>query len=126
MGGMPGKVMGVVRGGKLGMPGMLGGAGAGMVTPVNIGGGSAGGSAAWTMKSSLLDAGGGPKMACSVVDEDVGNVGIVGAAPSSNGLGSWDASSANNGVFSVARTSTPPTTPPPPPPVFNGIRWRYP
>lgn len=42
MGGMPGREMGVVSGGKLGMPGMLGGAGAGMVTPVNMGwGGSA-------------------------------------------------------------------------------------
>lgn len=37
---MPGREIGVVNGGRLGMPGILGGAGAGIVTPVNIGAGS--------------------------------------------------------------------------------------
>lgn len=40
IGGMPGREIGVVRGGRLGMPGILGGAGAGIVVPVNIGGGA--------------------------------------------------------------------------------------
>ncbi len=39
---MPGRDMGVVSGGRLGMPGILGGAGAGIVTPVKIGGGGGG------------------------------------------------------------------------------------
>lgn len=61
MGGMPGKEMGVVKGGRLGMPGMLGGAGAGIVTPVKIGGGGSAKSVV-TRKSPLLVEG-GPKMA---------------------------------------------------------------
>ena len=68
MGGIPGSEMGVVRGGRLGIPGIVGGAGGGMVTPVKIGGeasvagvtfGSVDG-----IKSSFGDVGGGPKIAC--------------------------------------------------------------
>lgn len=39
IGGIPGREIGVVNGGKLGMPGILGGAGAGIVVPVKMGGG---------------------------------------------------------------------------------------
>ncbi len=57
--------MGVVKGGRLGMPGIFGGAGAGIVTPVKIGGGSSAKSVeafVGTMKSSFVVEG-GPKIA---------------------------------------------------------------
>ena len=38
MGGIPGKVIGVVKGGRVGIPGIVGGVGAGIVTPVKMGG----------------------------------------------------------------------------------------
>lgn len=92
------------------------------------------------MKSSLLP-GGGPKIAysdnsslngdeylkciqvvtCKVVADEVGSVGIVGAAPSSKGFGfsfsicSRLGSSTKSGVFSVTRISCPP-------PVLKGMR----
>ncbi len=57
--------MGVVKGGRLGMPGIFGGAGAGIVTPVKIGGGSSAKSVeafVGTTKSSFVVEG-GPKIA---------------------------------------------------------------
>ena len=68
IGGIPGRVMGVVRGGRVGIPGMVGGVGAGMVTPVKIGGGAAA-AAAGSVASVVLGAtksasvGTGPNMA---------------------------------------------------------------
>ena len=58
--------MGVVRGGRLGIPGIVGGAGGGIVTPVKIGGGA---SAVVILdsvdgiKSTSDDEGGGPNIA---------------------------------------------------------------
>lgn len=67
MGGIPGREIGVVRGGRLGIPGIVGGAGGGMVTPVNIGGEASDGDvtldSADGIKSSPGVVGGGPKIA---------------------------------------------------------------
>jgi len=68
MGGRPGNEMGVVSEGSVGIPGMLGGVGAGIVTPVKTAASGAGtgaaapaGSAGASEASSA--AGGGPNMA---------------------------------------------------------------
>ena len=41
MGNLPGSVIGVVKGGRVGIPGIVGGVGAGIVIPVNMGGAAA-------------------------------------------------------------------------------------
>lgn len=91
IGGIPGSEMGVVRGGRLGIPGIVGGAGGGIVIPVKIGGGASTDvilNSEDGIKSSSADEGGGPNIAWRVLGcpDVAGTVGIVGAAPRLSGF----------------------------------------
>ena len=65
MGGIPGRVIGVVRGGRVGIPGMVGGVGAGIVIPVKMGEAAGVGPAASVALGAIksTSGGAGPNMA---------------------------------------------------------------